>query len=98
MKELTPEQLAAVAAFARLHGRRWKLHLRQQWEWARATPILHGLRNSHGPAWLATYRLNATPARRVQALDDAQRWVDTNGPAHEVDAHEVDIDPSNWRF
>jgi len=35
-------------------------------------------------------------ARRLQALDDAQRWSDANGPAHEVTAPAVWVDPMPW--
>jgi hypothetical protein len=56
--DLTPDQCTAVSQFAQTHGRSWKRALRQQWERASASPILHGLRNSHGPAWLARYRLS----------------------------------------
>ena len=57
LPELDAEQTAALAAFAAEHGRSWKAQLRRQWERASANPILHGLRNTHGPTWLDRYRL-----------------------------------------
>lgn len=35
-------------------------------------------------------------AQRLQARDDAQRWSDANGPAHEVTAPAVGVDPMPW--
>ena len=35
-------------------------------------------------------------AQRLQALEDAQRWADVNGPAHEVTAPAVWVDPMPW--
>ncbi len=35
-------------------------------------------------------------AQRLQALDDAQRWVDANGPAPEVMVPAVGVDPMPW--
>jgi hypothetical protein len=70
MADLTAEQSEALAAFAKEYGRKWKVQLGQvYWPNARvwenyALPdpkqhgyILHGLRNSHGPAWLDKFRL-----------------------------------------
>ena len=37
-------------------------------------------------------------ARRLQARDDAQRWVDTNGPGQEVLGPAVEVDPDPWRL
>jgi hypothetical protein len=55
--DLTPEQRTALEAFAAEHGRLWKSRLRDQWMNASATPELHRLRNTHGPSWLARFRL-----------------------------------------
>lgn len=57
---LTPEQQAALQAYAARHGRRWKSVLNHVW--TGGTPhddggVLRGLRNSHGPTWLQSYRL-----------------------------------------
>lgn len=54
---LTPDQLAAVVAYAAEHGRHWKEALRLDWYHARRPGHLHALRNSHGPRWLDAYRL-----------------------------------------
>lgn len=46
---------------------------------------------------VCVYRRGAEEvARRLQAMDDAQRWVDVNGPAHEVTAPAVWVDPAPW--
>jgi hypothetical protein len=55
---LTCEQEEALKRSAQAHGRTWKHVLRAQWLQASAEPILHALRNSHGPNWLATYRIH----------------------------------------
>lgn len=50
---LTDAQQRAVCAYAASHGRAvWKERLRHEWEHATAGPLLLGLRDSHGPAWL----------------------------------------------
>lgn len=54
---LTDHQAAVIRAFAEDHGRRWKATLRDLWMRAAAEPTLHNLRNTHGPSWLAGYRL-----------------------------------------
>ncbi len=46
---------------------------------------------------VCVYRKGATEvARRLQALDEAQRWVAANGPAHEVPGPAVGVDPAPW--
>jgi hypothetical protein len=35
-------------------------------------------------------------ALRAQALDEAPRWVDANGPTHEVAAPAVEVEPAPW--
>ena len=35
-------------------------------------------------------------ARRLQALDDAQRWMDTTAPAQDVPGPAVWVDPAPW--
>ncbi|TKA94382.1 hypothetical protein FAZ78_22615 [Cereibacter changlensis] len=56
---LTPDQITALADYARQHGRSWKKHLAQEWQAASAPADLHRLRNTHGPAWLTTFRLDS---------------------------------------
>ena len=59
---LDPEQAAALALCAKAHGRSWKDALRAAWTTASAEPVLHRLRNTHGPAWLSSVRLEAQEA------------------------------------
>lgn len=55
---LTYAQQRAVCAYAARHGRAaWKERLRQEWEHATTGPPLLGLRDSHGPTWLAAVLL-----------------------------------------
>ena len=57
---LTAEQTAALRAYAAKHGRTWKNTLRNAWMGGPPyddSGILRGLRNSHGPSWLVSYRL-----------------------------------------
>jgi len=54
-------QVEALRAYARRHGRTWKAELKTEWMRASAEPLLHGLRNSHGPSWLKGYALAAAP-------------------------------------
>ncbi|MBB5553345.1 hypothetical protein [Rhizobium lentis] len=63
---LTPEQEAALQAYAARHGRRWKSILNNAWLGGPPYDdggLLRGLRNSHGPTWLQSYRL-PKPAKR----------------------------------
>ncbi|WP_088939847.1 hypothetical protein [Rhizobium sp. N122] len=63
---LTPEQEAALQAYAVRHGRRWKSILNNAWMGGPPYDdggLLRGLRNSHGPTWLQSYRL-PKPDRR----------------------------------
>jgi hypothetical protein len=46
---------------------------------------------------VCVYRRGAEEvARRWQARDDAQCWVDANGPAPAVAAPAVGVDPAPW--
>ena len=56
---LTPGQSAALVRFAARHGRAWKVQLRAAWMDSSAEPGLHRLRNTHGPSWLAAFKLEA---------------------------------------
>lgn len=54
----TDEQLTHLRAYRKMWGRmKWKAKLREAWEKASAVPCLIELRNTHGPSWLAKYRL-----------------------------------------
>ena len=63
-KQPTPEQAAALKAYAKQHGRLWKGELRNAWMtgvYDRATierehdGLLQQVRNTLGPSWLITY-------------------------------------------
>ncbi|AIC29695.1 hypothetical protein IE4771_PA00189 (plasmid) [Rhizobium etli bv. mimosae str. IE4771] len=57
---LTLEQEAALQAYAARHGRRWRSILNNAWMGGPPHDdggLLRGLRNSHGPTWLQSYRL-----------------------------------------
>lgn len=60
-RELTREQTNALRMFADMHGRAWKAELRRLWSedtWRTGHyPDLRSLRNTHGSAWLARYKL-----------------------------------------
>ena len=56
-KELSAEQHQALQAYAKQHGRTWRSRLSNEWMKASASPILHGLRNTHGPSWLAKVKV-----------------------------------------
>lgn len=46
---------------------------------------------------VCVYRRGAEEvAQRLQASDEAQRWHDANGPAQEVTAPAVCVDPMPW--
>ncbi|MHB0726989.1 hypothetical protein WDZ11_24085 (plasmid) [Roseomonas mucosa] len=55
---LLHEQRIVLRAYAAEHGRRWKECLLAEWIKATADPLLHRLRNTHGPSWLLAYRLD----------------------------------------
>jgi hypothetical protein len=47
---------------------------------------------------VCVYRRGAQEvARRLQALDEAQRWVDANGLTQAVAAPVVEVEPVPWR-
>jgi hypothetical protein len=57
---LSTDQVAALLAYAAKHGRRWKSILNNVWMGGLPHDdgrILLGLRNTHGPTWLQSYRL-----------------------------------------
>ncbi len=56
---LMQAQAAALRDYARTYGPRWKPMLRAEWLNDTAEPMLHSLRNSHGPLWLAALQLSA---------------------------------------
>lgn len=57
---LRNDQEGALLAYAAKHGRRWKSILNNVWMGGPPHDdggILRGLRNTHGPTWLQSYRL-----------------------------------------
>jgi hypothetical protein len=58
----TQMQLEALREWRRLFGRTWKASLRAEWESGRiSSPELQALRNTHGPRWLAKFKLPPSP-------------------------------------
>jgi hypothetical protein len=57
---LEPEEVAALRAYAKEHGRYWKSHLREAWMTASEPGILQQLRNASyfGPTGLIKFKLN----------------------------------------
>lgn len=58
----TPEQLAALQAFAKTNGRTWKSTLNNYWQNGADVRMPNGnllrqVRNEFGPAWLAKFKL-----------------------------------------
>ena len=62
-RTLTADELAALKAYAARKGRTWKDQLNTDWYYARLTGLLHSLRNTHGPRWLADFKLPKETAR-----------------------------------
>ena len=58
-RDLTPEELQALQAYAAEHGRYWKQALRDDWygNSGRDTGVLRQIRNTFGPSWLITFTL-----------------------------------------
>jgi hypothetical protein len=65
-RDLTPEELAAIRAFAKAYGREWKEYLFAAWlsytykglpMGGKDTGILRCIRNDLGNAWLHQFRL-----------------------------------------
>lgn len=60
-RPLTNEELAELTAFAKSEGRKWKHTLMYEY-WMRGLPVrgfplIYGLRNTHGPTWLDSFKL-----------------------------------------
>ncbi|WP_430442283.1 hypothetical protein [Shinella sp.] len=60
-KPLTPEEHAAITAYALAHGESWKDDLLADWMDGRSRGTLQHLRNTRGPSWLANYSLADWP-------------------------------------
>lgn len=88
-KPLPPGGLEALQAYAAKHGRTWKSKLSLAWSRASEPGVLQQIRNSHGPGWLANFKLPpaAPPSPCMEAaivardaliegrLDDARKLV-----------------------
>lgn len=61
-RPLTVTELDTVRSYASANGRTWKDQLLSEWYSASAEPgaVLTALAHSHGPSWLATFRLPKT--------------------------------------
>lgn len=66
---LTEQELSELRDFAAVEGRRWKSILEAESWWrglpckdkhGREYPELYGLRNTHGGAWLAKFKLEVS--------------------------------------
>lgn len=60
-RDLSPDELNQLTAFAALEGRKWKSVMMYEY-WYRGLPVrdfplLYGLRNTHGPTWLDRFKL-----------------------------------------
>lgn len=67
--QVDSETLAELQKFAKAEGRTWKEKLNDHWMRASAPGGLHRLRNTHGPEWLASYKL---PAEETACPNPAQ--------------------------
>ena len=56
-RSLTDAEHAAVAAYAKEHGRSWKQALNDDWSNARTRGSLQRIRNELGPEWLEKFKL-----------------------------------------
>lgn len=75
MKTLSPEQLAALRAFADANGARWKSKLYAAWSTGRyrdyagteAYGYLQQVRNTFGPSWLTRFSFDDTKTHGVKS-------------------------------
>ena len=79
---LTPDQLAAIQLWAKLHGRNWKAPLREAWMTGNydgfgQSNYLQQVRNTFGPSWLVSFQLPAkTPTVTGSHFDYTnQAWT-----------------------
>src|SRR5690349_4719146 len=86
MRDLTPEQAAAIRAYAAQHGRTWKDQLLSDWmragsrtyrgEWC----YLQQVRNQKGPSWLRSMTLEPATETTDQG-ENFDPWSRTPQPA-----------------
>lgn len=55
LSDISAEQIDALHAYASQYGKDWKDYLGIEWQCAAAPALLHRLRNTHGPSWLAAF-------------------------------------------
>lgn len=73
--KLTETQTEALKLLAENNPFRWKKQLRDFWErglsdGSELQTTLYGLRNSHGPSWLTSYRIS----RLANRPNDGRGW------------------------
>lgn len=64
----SPDQAAALKAYAKVHGARWKHQLLLAWENGDCTGALQQVRNEFGPSWLlrwGNYAITVVGSREV---------------------------------
>ncbi len=84
MKNLpNKEQLAALEAYAKKHGKDWRDKLNQSWYDGTDTPLLRQVRNQFGPCWLGAFK---TRHEQIQIVADhyiiAAIWADAPEGTH----------------
>lgn len=57
LNRLSTDERAALFAYKRSHGARWKSALARDWQSSSAGPVLQRVRNRLGPAWLKSLRI-----------------------------------------
>jgi hypothetical protein len=62
METLTPEQLAALRAYAGEFGRSWKAKLNRDWMSGQSCGPLQHVRNQFGPSWLVRFSFKSYEA------------------------------------
>ncbi len=67
----------ALIDFAKNNGRLWKARLSELWARAAAEPVLHRLRNTHGPDWLRTVPVNPPDERGAKRAGSMNTIDDT---------------------
>ncbi len=60
----TEEQIEALRAYAKEHGRTWKADLNHDWMTGQAFGALQQIRNQFGPSWLVRFSFKSPAAIR----------------------------------
>jgi hypothetical protein len=77
--DLTADQWIVLRRFAGENGRRWKAALLTAWMNGGTSGELQRLRNTHGPSWLARFRLPKLEACNVRPGDMAALYAEETG-------------------